>query len=86
MLAREAGLCGKPVGVGGKGGVAGGNTPDNKGRDFVRERVVGIVSLKAVGLSEGVDGLVGGSCMPATCILLIELACVLARDAAVVAE
>lgn len=48
---------------------------------------MGIVSRRAAGFVEGVDGRVGGTCESIECILLVELLlCALARDEAVPAE
>jgi hypothetical protein len=62
-------------------GVAGlPNTWDRAGRDRSRD-CVGIVSRRATGLEDGVEGRVGGTLK--SCIRLIELLWVFARDAAV---
>jgi hypothetical protein len=49
----------------------------------MREDEVGIVSRKAAVLDEGVEGRVGGTVYSDGGIRLVELVCVLARDAAV---
>lgn len=55
-------------------------TAERAGRDFKRD-CVGMVSRRAAGLDEGVEGLVGGTLN--SCIRLVEFLCDLARDAAV---
>ena len=42
-------------------GAAAGNTLETGVRDFMRDDAVGIVSLNAAGLDEGVEGRVGGT-------------------------
>ena len=64
--------------------MGGGKIPDIDGLDFKRDIEVGIVSLRAVGFEEGVEGLDGGRSTP--CIRLVELVCILAREDAVAAE
>ena len=78
-------------GVGGKGDVERAidgpcvNTAETGVRTFVRYEAVGIVSRSAAGLEEGVVGRVGGTAKSRPCMRLVELACALAREDAVVA-
>ena len=45
-------------------------------RDFIRDEDVGIVSLSAAGLDDGVEGLVGGTLYSKPYIrLVVELVC-----------
>jgi hypothetical protein len=61
---------------------AGPNPAGREGRDLSLD-VVGIVRRNAAVLDEGVEGRVGGTTKSQANILLPELECVLARDAAV---
>lgn len=59
-----------------------GNTEAKEGLDFTRSEV-GIVSRKAAGFDDGVDGRAGGTIKSSACSRLVEPVCDLARDAAV---
>lgn len=67
------------------GGAEVGKTLEIGARDFIRDDDVGIVSLRAAGFAEGVDGRVGGTVNSKPCIrLVVELVCaVFALDDAV---
>lgn len=71
----------EPEGV----GIGVGNTDEMGGRALRRDEDVGMVSRRAAGLEDGVEGRVGGTLLlnSNVCSRLVELVCVLAREDAV---
>ncbi len=67
-----------------RGAVAGdGKTLDIGARDFIRDDDVGIVSLSAAGLDDGVEGLAGGIGYSKPCRRLVVAVATFALDDAV---